>query len=104
MKNPGLGCCYLKSFHVKCLKCSALKVDEEPITQAKKRKKLDYDDDDDDEDNDDEQDVSPIKINLKPTRYDNHDGRHLHLQQQTLISKATYNCEVNPFPVYNRNS
>ena len=68
--------------------CSTLKVDEEPFNKppAKKRKALDYDDDeeDDDDDNNDDnssqdEDVSPIKINLKPTRYVNHGGSHLHL-------------------------
>ncbi|CAL8320631.1 unnamed protein product [Lota lota] len=57
---------------------STEQVDEDPspFTQAKKRKKLEYDDDDDDDDDDnddnssqDEEEISPIKLNLKPTRY-----------------------------------
>ncbi|XP_056443714.1 transcription factor TFIIIB component B'' homolog isoform X1 [Gadus chalcogrammus] len=50
------------------LASDAEEVDEEPFTQAKKRKKLEYDDDDDN-DNSSQDEVSPIKIDLKPTRY-----------------------------------
>ncbi|XP_030209920.1 titin isoform X2 [Gadus morhua] len=51
------------------LASDAEEVDEETFTQAKKRKKLEYDDDDDDNDNSSQDEVSPIKIDLKPTRY-----------------------------------
>ena len=78
---------FKKTFNVKYLKCSTLKVDEETFTQAKKRKKLEYDDDDDN-DNSSQDEVSPIKIDLKPTRYAHQDGSHL----QMLLSKETYNC------------
>ncbi|CAL8387624.1 unnamed protein product [Boreogadus saida] len=51
------------------LASDAEEVDEDSFTQAKKRKKLEYDDDDDDNDNSSQDEVSPIKIDLKPTRY-----------------------------------
>ncbi|XP_059906363.1 transcription factor TFIIIB component B'' homolog isoform X2 [Gadus macrocephalus] len=79
------------------LASDAEEVDEEPFTQAKKRKKLEYDDDDDN-DNSSQDEVSPIKIDLKPTRYGRMPKATQHLNYPAAASPGRPPTSSTPRP------